>query len=279
MSQYYYLVAGLPDLSLGDSKLSYTVADFRTELYPFLTAADKKIIDLFYLKFDNANVLKLLKDKEASVDARGNYTASELLENMTVLKEGGTLSDKDFPSYLSTFITEYFTSATDFATLPEDRLAALYYAYGMQCGNRFVASWFEFQLTMKNMLIAFSARKHKMDVAPLIVGDTEVADALRTSNARDFGLNGEVDYLEQLMKISDTENLLEREKKTDALHWNWIEDATFFNHFSIERLFVFLLQLEIIERWFALDKETGSQRFRSIISSLKDNARIPEEFR
>ena len=28
-SKYYYLVAGLPELSLEDSKLSYTVADFK----------------------------------------------------------------------------------------------------------------------------------------------------------------------------------------------------------------------------------------------------------
>ena len=29
MSKYYYLVAGLPELTLEDSKLSYTVADFK----------------------------------------------------------------------------------------------------------------------------------------------------------------------------------------------------------------------------------------------------------
>lgn len=61
MSKYYYLVAGLPELTLEDSKLSYTVADFKTELYPALSEDDKKLIDLFYLKFDNANVLKLLR--------------------------------------------------------------------------------------------------------------------------------------------------------------------------------------------------------------------------
>ena len=68
MSKYYYLVAGLPELTLEDSKLSYTVADFKTELYPALSEDDKKLIDLFYLKFDNANVLKLLKDKDAAID-------------------------------------------------------------------------------------------------------------------------------------------------------------------------------------------------------------------
>ena len=39
-SKYYYLVAGLPELSLEDSKLSYTVADFRTCLLYTSDAAD-----------------------------------------------------------------------------------------------------------------------------------------------------------------------------------------------------------------------------------------------
>ena len=65
MTNYYCLVTGLPELSLEDGKLSYTVANFKTEIYPELSKSDKKLIDLFYLKFDNANLLTLLKDKEA----------------------------------------------------------------------------------------------------------------------------------------------------------------------------------------------------------------------
>ena len=38
-SKYYYLVAGLPELSLEDSKLSYTIADFKTEIYDGLSAS------------------------------------------------------------------------------------------------------------------------------------------------------------------------------------------------------------------------------------------------
>ena len=71
MSKYYYLVAGLPELTLEDSKLSYTVADFKSELYSALSEEDRMLIDLFYLQFDNANVLKLLKDKDAAIDQIG----------------------------------------------------------------------------------------------------------------------------------------------------------------------------------------------------------------
>ena len=279
MSKYYYLVAGLPELTLEDSKLSYTVADFKTEIYPGLSSSDQKLIDLFYLKFDNANVLKLLKDKDAVIDLRGNFSAAELNEYIATIKEGGEVSAKEFPSYLSVFISDYFNTPAESAVLHEDHLAALYYEYAMKCGNKFVSSWCEFNLTINNILIAFSARKYKWDIAQNVVGNTEVCEALRTSGARDFGLSGEVDCLEQLMKISEITELVEREKKLDSLRWNWMEEATFFDYFTVERIFAFLLQLEMIERWIALDKEKGNQLFRSIIDALKDEVQIPAEFR
>lgn len=279
MSKYYYLVAGLPELSLEDSKLNYTVADFKTEIYPGLSVSDQKLVDLFYLKFDNENVLRLLKDKDAVLDLRGNYSGEELNEYISVLKEGGEISSKVFPPYLSEFISYYFNMSAENTVLLEDYLAALYYEYAMKCENKFVASWFEFNLTINNILVAFTARKYKWDVAQNIVGNTEICEALRTSGARDFGLSGEVDYLDQLIKINETTELVEREKKLDMLRWNWMEDAIFFDYFTIERIFAFLLKLEMIERWIALDKEKGNLLFRSIIDSLKNEVQIPAEFR
>ena len=269
----------MPELSLEDGKLSYTVADFRTEFYPFLSVEDRKLLDLLYLKFDNANVLKLLKDRDAVIGRCGVYSVEELLDYISLLKEGNEVSERLFPSYLSTFITDYFASPGEDDLLSENRLTALYYAYAMKCRNRFVSSWFGFNQVMNNVLVALTARKYKWDVASLIVGDTEICESLRTSNARDFGLGSEVDCLDQLVKISETEELLEREKKIDQLRWNWMEEATFFNYFTIERLFVFLLQLEMIERWISLDKEKGNQMFRNIIATLKDEVQIPAEFR
>ena len=278
-SKYYYLVASLPDLSLEDSKLSYSVADFKTEIYPNLSASDQRLIDLFYLKFDNANVLKLLEDREVSVDARGNFTGEQLLDYISIIKEGGEVSPKDFPSYLSAFLFDYFQAQAESMLIWEDHLASLYYEYAISCGNEFVSSWFDFNLTINNVLIALTARKYKWEVASHIVGHTEICDSLRTSNARDFGLTGEVDYWENLQKISEITELIEREKKLDGLRWDWIDEAVFFDYFTIERIFAFLLKLEMIERWISLDKETGNRLFRSMIESLKNEVQIPAEFR
>lgn len=278
MTNYYCLVAGLPDLSLEDGKLNYTVANFKSELYPELSDKDKKLIDLFYLKFDNDNLLKLLKDKEAVTNSEGNYSSDELLALIASVREGDA-PDKRYPSYLYEFIAAYLALPADELYRAEDMLATYYYAYAMNCGNKFVSSWFEFNLNINNVLAALAARKYKLDVAQVVVGKTDVSEMIRTSNARDFGLTEMLEYFEPILRISEIDELVEREKKIDLLKWNWMEDAVFFDYFTVERIFVFLLKLEMIGRWISMDKEKGSELFRQIIDQLKNEVQIPEEFR
>ena len=278
MTNYYCLVAGLPDLSLEDGKLNYTVTNFKSELYPELSDQDKKLIDLFYLKFDNDNLLKLLKDKETVTESEGNYSSEELLALISSVREGD-VPDKKYPSYLYEFIAAYLALPADELYRAEDMLASYYYAYAMNCGNKFVSSWFEFNLNINNILAALAARKYKMDVSQVVVGKTDVSEMIRTSNARDFGLTEMLEYFEPILRISEIEELVEREKKIDLLKWNWMEDAVFFDYFTVERIFVFLLKLEMIGRWISMDKEKGSELFRQIIDKLKNEVQIPEEFR
>ena len=278
MSTYYCLVAGLPDISLDDGKLSYSVSDFKAELYPDLSAQDRKLIDLFYLKFDNTAILKLLKNKDAVIEDKGNFSAEELLQLIEAVREGDT-PDKKYPSYLVNFVSQYLQLSQDELYRADDLLAALYYSYGMSSNNAFIASWFEFNLNLNNILAALAARKYKLEVSSVIVGATSICEQLRSSNARDFGLNETLEYFEALQRIADIEELVEREKKVDMLKWKWLEDESFFHYFTIERIFVFLMQLEMIERWISLDKEKGNELFRKMIQDLKNEVQIPEEFR
>jgi hypothetical protein len=280
MTNYYCLVTGLPELSLEDGKLSYTVANFKTEIYPLLSKTDKKLVDLYYLKFDNRNLLSLLKDREAVVDASlGNYSADELLGLIASFFKEKKVSDKKFPTYFYEFAELYLNTPDEERVGFEDKLYGFYYDYAIKCGNKFVSTWFELNLNVNNILAALTARKYKMEISKVPVGNNLIADALRTSNARDFGLADELEYFDQLVRINDTVDLVEREKKIDMLKWFWLEENTFFNYFSIEKIFVFLMKLEMIERWVSLDKEKGNELFRKLIDQLKNEVQIPQEFR
>ena len=275
---YYYLIAGLPELSLDDSKLGISVREFREQYYPELAADDRVLLDLIFLSYDNANLLALLKDKEAAIVEGGLYSSEELLGIIEVAR-AEEAPDRQYPRYMYDFVAQMESeeSAAE-GIFPEDRLAQLYYAHAMNQGNAFVERWFAFNLDLNNFLTAITARRYDLDVKPLIVGDNDVAKALRTSNSRDFGLTGVMDGFEEVMRISEIENLVERERKLDVLKWEWMEENSFFDYFTVEKLFAFLVKIQIIERWISLDAEAGGEMLRSMIRQLKDEVKVPQEF-
>lgn len=273
MSKYYCLIAGLPNISLDDSKVPFTITDFRSELDEILTTTDRKLIDLFYLKFDNKNLIVQAQFPDHDPDPRGSITYDEFMSLFKALKEEEKApKNEKIPPYFEEFFKLYLSEAEK-AEKPEisweDRLATYYYAYAMGCNNKFVAEWFELNLNINNLLTAIIARKHGLEKADYIVGDNEIAQTLRTSNARDFGLGDSVDYLPMIQRIAEETDLFVREKKIDQLKWAWLEENTFFKTFDIESVFAYMLRLEMIERWVSLDKAKGEKTFRELIGSMK----------
>lgn len=292
MSKYHCLIAGLPDIKLEDSKQVFSVLSFKEEVYPLLSRRDKKLMNLFFLKYDNQNLLSWLKNPTESVaselDNRGTVSPERFMELVEAYKEGEKIK-KELPSYMPDFLKAY---AKEFAEAEkenepedeeettvsplsqEDKLAALYYAYAIKCGNKFFSNWFELNLNIKNILTAVTCRKHELDNNLYIIGDNAVADSLRTSNARDFNLSDEVEYLPELLRLAEEPDLVAREKKIDLLKWEWLENNTIFKVFDIESVFAYLLKIEMIERWANLDKETGEATFRELIGALKKDSNV-----
>jgi hypothetical protein len=284
MSKYYCLIAGLPNISSDDTKIPFTISEFREELDGVLTDADKKPVDLFFLKFDNKNLITQVKHPGFDPDERGRITFHEFNDLIQALKGEETPPvNKRMPPYFETFLKLYLEAEAKNEqqnVLWEDVLAALYYEYAAECKNGFVAEWFEMNLNISNMFTALTCRKYRLDKANYIVGNNPVANSLRTSNARDFGLGDTENYLMEVQRIADENDLLVREQKTDLLKWQWLEDNTFFKTFDIESVFAYLLKLEMIERRVMLDKAAGERTFRELADAMKkgsDNAL--EEFK
>ena len=269
MANYYCQVAGLPDVAFDGSKAAYTVEHFRDELYPALSARDAKCVDLLFLSIDNANILDILKHgEEARIEQAGCYSKEELLDIIASAKDGDA-PRKDVPTYLYRFFDYYIANESNENIIWNDVLSAYYYDYATASSNKFVAAWFAFNRNVNNILVAFTARKYRMNIADVVIGDDEVANLLRTSAARDFELSGALDYFEAVQRMSENGKLQEREHQLDELRWRWLDDNSVFNYFTVERLFVFLQKLIIIERWEALDAEKGMLRYNEMIAELK----------
>lgn len=266
----------MPDLTPEDAKPAVSAARFKELYWDALSASDKKVAALFYLQFDNRNLLALLRTgDEAVFDDRAMFTRAELIEAREKVKQRDE-TERKLPAYFYEFISRYPTLHETSEQLPEDVLAAYYYEYASHVKNSFARRWFAFNRNVNNILIALTARRHNFNAANYLIGNDEVTAALATSGARDFGLSSETDYIDEVMRIYETADPAERERKLDLLKWNWMEEETFFNYFSIERLFVFLLKTEIIERWTPIEKEKGAKVFRALVERLKNEVSIPE---
>ena len=263
MGNYYYIISGLPDISFDDSKAAYTVEQFRTEVFDALSGADRKVMDLLRLE-----------------DSCRNLIGSERMEELIADVKAQEPCPQGVPEFMYAFVQEWVDESwREKAAFAEDRLWSLFYEYAMQSGNEFVRKWYEFNLNINNILSAITARKYGLDIQKVIVGRNETAQALRTSGARDWGLSQELDYFDDVVRLLDEPDLAQRERRADMLRWRWLDENTFFNYFTVEALFSYMVRLGMVERWTSLDREEGQKLFRKMIGILKDQTEVPAEFR
>lgn len=277
---YHCLIAGLPDLLPDDKKRHFTSAELRDYLRDELRPADFELVKLFYLTFDHENLLNLLfGQEEFSWDERGNFSR-EAFEQLADKKQLENVDFSRFPSYFRRFITLYHDEEVQFTKPGATKfITEDWYKFIFKSKNEFVKTFGAYRKNMANIMLALNGRKHNLPFEDAIIGNDEIARALKTSRARDFGLtDDEFEDIENILQFFEIEDLLERELKLDNYTWQFIDEITFFDYFTIERILGFVQKLFIAERWLELDKEKGQQIFKKLLEELELNFEFPEEF-
>lgn len=279
MGQYYYLIAGLPELLLDDQKLKLTLADFKIELLEHLPQSDLNVLSYFFMQFDNSNLLKLLENQDAELNSLANFSSENWNEVLMLFNESDEPRYNGLPAYFKKFIPAYRNEKPLYANMTwEDQLTSVFFDFAVTSKNEFISNWYRFNLNISNILAAVSCLKHGFDRESAIVGSGEVAEALRYSNARDFGIVPVFPEVEEILRLAEEPDLLERERKIDLFKWNWLEEKGFFHYFDIEHIFIYLIRLQMLTRWVYLEKETGLQIFREMIGQLQTSFEFPNEF-
>lgn len=278
-NQYYYFVAGLPDFSFDSAKLPFTVSEFKDMLYDELKENDQKLIDKYFLESDKNNLLKLIADKEADIDETGVFSKKEILDAIQSIKIGERVLNKEIPDIFENFIKQWLAEDAETENKNwENILTSLYMDYGANVENTLISKWFTLNLNIGNTLAAIYSRKYNMDIKQVVVGNNHIAKTIRSNtNARDFGLEQELDYYDALQRLSEDTDLYDRERKIDKFRWDWLDENTVFDYFNIEYIFAYLCKLQILERWVKLNAEEGERVFRELIANMKKEVELPNE--
>lgn len=273
-NQYYYLVAGLPELIFDADNRKIDLQSIKNELKINVVGDDIALLESLFLHYDNANLIAHLKGKNGLSELGNVPTAAyeELSENVDLL-----------PTYMQQLLSDMNKEeepSVEEEVKPslEVDLLTRYYQYVDQYSNSFLKHWFKFDRQLRNILAAFSARKLEKEISRFVVGKDEVTEMLTKSLSPDFGLRGELTYVDKLMQAIEVDNYLEREKRIDMLRWDVIDEVNTFNYFNIDKVLGFWIKAEIIDRWIKLDPAEGEALLKRYFSELKSEFDVNAAF-
>lgn len=274
-TNYYCLVAGLREYALDADTKGFDAAAIVSEILEEVSARDARQVRLLYSYYDCENLAALRAGRSVR-NALGNLTAEELADELK--------SPRQLPEALARIVRAYAdpegeeAETTDVSQRFEKALFGAYYDLCAREGNRFLRAWTAFDRNLRNFTAALAARAAGRPVEEVTVGRGEVIDALHRSSAADFGLRGELTWVDSVIAaMGDEANLVEKEHKIDRIRWNEAAELAAFDYFDMNAVLSYLVRINIVARWSQLDAERGRAMFRQLMAELDGKQFIQEE--
>ncbi len=81
-TNYFCLIAGLPDIIINETKSLISSPEFKFEISEQLEPTDYKLAEMLYFKYDNENLLNIILKRNKPFNNLGKYTQDELEEQI-----------------------------------------------------------------------------------------------------------------------------------------------------------------------------------------------------
>lgn len=265
-NNYYTLVAGFREYTLDAETKGFDIEQILTDVEESLSAKDWRVVKLLFAYYDCENLVAM-RNGSTSHNALGRLSAEELTDE---LARPTHLSER-----LARVVRAYAQpDGEDAEQVNVERpfAASLFAAYYEECAgssSRFLREWSEADRTLRNVTAAIVARERGLAVDAVTVGGGEIVEQLHRSSAADFGLRGELQYIDSLIAaVGDERNLLEKERKIDLIRWSIASELSVFDYFDLNAVLCYLVKVCIVARWSALDRATGRAMFERLMAEL-----------
>lgn len=263
---YYSLVAGLREYALDADTKGFDAKGIVEEILGEASASDASEVRLLYGYYDCENILALRAGRSAH-NPLGNFTREELEQELK--------APRLLPQGIARVVMAYAdpegeeAEEIDTARRFETALFAAYYDACRRARSRFLRAWSEFDRTLRNVTAALAARAASRPVEEVVVGGGDVAEQLQRSSAADFGLRGELPFVDTVIAaMNDEANLLEKERKIDLVRWEEATELATFDYFNINAILSYLVRINIVARWARLDAARGREMFGRLLAEL-----------
>lgn len=263
---YYCLVAGLREYALDSDTKGFNAREIIAEILEEVSSGDAEAVRLLYGYYDCENIIALRAGRSA-YNPLGNIPAEELEQEMTSPQSLPKAMAKVLKDYAATESEE--TEGVDLSLGFERALLTAYYEECARSKSRFVRQWSEFDRTLRNVAAAAVARSKDRRVDSVTVGKGDVVAQLQRSSAADFGLRGELTYVDAILAaVNDEQNMVEKEHKIDLIRWEHAGELASSDYFNINAILSYLVKINIVARWSQLDPKRGRAMLDRIMAEL-----------
>ena len=268
-TEYYYLVAGLREWTLDSDTKGFDAREIVDEILAEVSKDDRRAISLLYAYYDCENIIAC-REQRGRHNPLGNLSREQVEQ---VLNEA---CYSLLPSRLAK-VVELYTEKEDEERDEEVKLDAnfehaLFEAYYEELAAskcRFLVAWGEFDRNLRNIAAALAAREAGRQISDVVVGGGDIVEQLTRSSAADFGLRGELPYVDAVITaVSDEKNIVEKERKIDAVRWAEADEIAVFDFFDVNYLLSYLVKVNIVARWSMLAPEVGREMLNRLIKEL-----------
>ena len=263
---YYCLVAGLREYALDSDTKGFNAREIIAEILEEVSSGDAEAVRLLYGYYDCENIIALRAGRSA-YNPLGNIPAEELEQELA--------SPKALPKAMAQVLKDYAateseeTEGVDLSLGFERALLTAYYEECARSKSRFVRQWSEFDRTLRNVAAAAVARSKDRRVDSVTVGKGDVVAQLQRSSAADFGLRGELTYVDAILAaVNDEQNMVEKEHKIDLIRWEHAGELASSDYFNINAILSYLVKINIVARWSQLDPKRGRAMLDRIMAEL-----------
>lgn len=268
-AEYYYLVAGLREWTLDSDTKGFDVREIVDEILVELTKSDREAVRLLYAYYDCENIIARRAQRDR-YNQLGNLTVEQIDEVLNQRRY--SLLPERVAKVVKLYV-EVDDEERDEEFVPTERFEkAVFEAYYEDLAHskcRFLNGWGEFDRNLRNIAAAVAAREAGRSVADVVVGEGDVVEQLKRSSAADFGLRGELQYIDAVIAaVSDEKNIVEKERKVDAIRWSEAEEIAVFDFFNINFILSYLVKVNIVARWTLLSPEVGREMLNRLMNEL-----------
>ena len=263
---YYCLVAGLREYTLDADTKGFDAKEIVGEILEELSSGDAALVSLLYGYYDCENLIALRAGR-AAYNPLGNLSREELeseLKRPTLLPESVACVIRAYNEPESEW-----AEGLDMTQSFEKALLTAYYAECAASKSRFLREWAEFARTLRNVAAAAVARTLDRTIDSVTVGGGDVVEQLHRSSAADFGLRGELAYIDAVIAaVNDEQNIVEKEHKIDLVRWEYAGELASFDYFNINAVLSYLVKINIVARWSILDVKRGREMLERLMAEL-----------